>query len=220
MDDTDDVVRDIAALEAVYGAFPDGGRTKETARITPLQRRWIEASPFLVLATAGAEGLDCSPRGDPAPLVHVVDERTLHLPDRRGNNRLDSLRNIVLDGGVALLFIVPGLSVTLRVNGTAVVRTGAELRERYTMTSATPTASATSAGGGKVPASVIEIAVRSVYTQCPKALIRSELWNPARFRSADELPTVGAIMAEITEGAFDGAAYDAGYPARVRETIY
>jgi PPOX class probable FMN-dependent enzyme len=211
VDDTDDVVRDIAALEAVYGSFPDGGRTKETAVITPLQRRWIEASPLLLLATAGPEGLDCSPRGDPVPLVHVVDERTLHLPDRRGNNRLDSLRTIVLDGRVALLFLVPGLSVTLRVNGTAVVRTGAELRQRYAMASA---------GGDKVPASVVEIAVRSVYTQCPKALIRSDLWNPARFRSAGELPTVGAIMAEITEGAFDGAAYDAAYPAGLRDTIY
>lgn len=209
--ETEDAVRDIVALEAVYGPFPDAGRTKETAVITPLQRRWIEASPFLVLGTAGPEGLDCSPRGDPAPIVHVVDERTLHLPDRRGNNRLDSLRNIVTDGRVALLFLVPGLSVTLRVNGTAVLRTGAELRRHYAITSA---------GGDKEPASVIEIGVRSVYTQCPKALIRSDLWNPARFRTASELPTVGAIMAEITEGAFDGAAYDAGYPARLRDTIY
>jgi hypothetical protein len=179
--------------------------------ITPLQRHWIEASPFVLLATAGPEGLDCSPRGDPAPVVQVVDERTLHLPDRRGNKRLDSLRNIVLDGRVALLFLVPGLGTTLRVNGTAVLRTDPALRERYAMPRM---------DGRKLPDTVIEIVVQTVYTQCPKALIRSDLWNPALHRAADELPTVGAIMAEITRGDFDGATYDANYPQRVADTIY
>ncbi len=206
-----DVVRDIAALEAVYGPFPEGMRLKETPVVTSLQRRWIEASPFVVLATAGAEGLDCSPRGDPAPVVHVVDDRTLHLPDRRGNNRLDSLRNIVLDGRVGLLFLVPGVGTTLRVNGTAVLRTDDTVRERYAMPRA---------NGDKLPATVIEIAVQTVYTQCPKALIRSELWNPETFRDPADLPTVGAIMKEITRGAFDGEAYDAAYPQRLAETIY
>ncbi len=207
----DDVVRDIAALEQIYGAFPDAMRRKETPGVTPLQRRWIEASPFVLLATAGPEGLDCSPRGDPAPVVHVVDERTLHLPDRRGNNRIDSLRNIVVDGRVALLFLVPGQGTTLRVNGTAVLRTDEGLRRRHVMPRA---------DGAKLPASVIEIAVQSAYTQCPKALIRSDLWNPGSFRADADLPTVGAIMKEITAGAFDGDAYDAAYPQRVRETIY
>lgn len=207
MDDMDDVVRDIAALEKVYGPFPEAMRRKETPAITALQRRWIEASPFLLLATAGPGGLDCSPRGDPAPIVRVRDERTLHLPDRRGNHRVDSLRNIVVDGRVGLLFLVPGLGTTLRVNGTAVLRTDADLRGSFAMR-------------GAPPATVVEIAVQAVYTQCPKALVRSELWNPQRFRHADELPTVGAIMAEITQGDFDGAAYDAAYPRRLRETLY
>ncbi|MFN8082391.1 MAG: pyridoxamine 5'-phosphate oxidase family protein [Kineosporiaceae bacterium] len=206
-----DVVGDIAGLEAIYGTFPEGGRTKETPVITPLQRRWIEASPFVLLATAGEEGLDCSPRGDPAPAVHIVDERTLHLPDRRGNNRLDTLRNIVTDGRVGLLFLVPGLGTTVRVNGTAVLRTDPELLERYAMARL---------DDRKLPRTVIEIAVQTVYTQCPKALIRSDLWNPARHRTADELPTVGAIMTEITQGGFDGAAYDANYPQRLADTIY
>ncbi|MBK7622659.1 MAG: pyridoxamine 5'-phosphate oxidase family protein [Kineosporiaceae bacterium] len=206
-----DVVSDIASLEAIYGAFPEGGRLKETPVITPLQRRWIEASPFVLLATAGEEGLDCSPRGDPAPVVHVVDEHTLHLPDRRGNKRLDSLRNIVLDGRVGLLFLIPGLGTTLRVNGTAVLRTDPALLERYAMARL---------DGRKLPQTVIEIAVQTVYTQCPKALIRADLWNPQLHRTADELPTVGAIMAEITQGAFDGATYDASYPQRVADTIY
>jgi uncharacterized protein len=202
-----DTVTTLEALEAIYGAFPEAARTKETSAITPLQRRWIEASPFALLATAGPEGLDCSPRGDPAPLVRVVDEQTLQLPDRRGNNRLDSLRNIVVDGRVGLLFLVPGLSTTLRVNGTAVLRTDEALRQSLAM-------------GDKLPACVIEVTVTSVYTQCPKALIRSALWDPATFRDAADLPTVGAIMQEITAGGFDGPAYDAAYPQRVKDTIY
>ncbi|MBL8931956.1 MAG: pyridoxamine 5'-phosphate oxidase family protein [Kineosporiaceae bacterium] len=206
-----DIVTDLAALEAIYGAFPENGRLKETPVITPLQRRWIEASPFVLIATAGEEGLDCSPRGDPAPAVHIVDERTLHLPDRRGNNRLDTLRNIVSDGRVGLLFLVPGLGTTVRVNGTAVLRTDPELLERYAMARL---------DGRKLPQTVIEIAVQTVYTQCPKALIRSDLWNSAHHRRADELPTVGAIMAEITDGGFDGVAWDAAYPQRIADTIY
>jgi hypothetical protein len=206
-----DAVTDIAALEAIYGEFPEAARVKETSVITPLQRRWIEASPFVLLATVSQEGMDCSPRGDPAPVASVIDERTLHLPDRRGNKRLDSLRNIVRDPRVGLLFLVPGLGTTLRVNGTAVLRTDPDLRERY----AVPRLD-----GRKLPDTVIEIAVQSVYTQCPKALIRSDLWNPALHRTADELPTVGAIMTEITEGAFDGATYDANYPQRIADTIY
>lgn len=206
-----DTVTDLAALEAIYGAFPENGRLKETPVITPLQRRWIEASPFVLIATAGEEGLDCSPRGDPAPAVHIVDERTLHLPDRRGNNRLDTLRNIVSDGRVGLLFLVPGLGTTVRVNGTAVLRTDPELLERYAMARL---------DGRKLPQTVIEIAVQTVYTQCPKALIRSDLWNSAHHRRADELPTVGAIMAEITDGGFDGVAWDAAYPQRIADTIY
>ncbi len=203
----DDVVRDIKALEAIYGSFPEGGRLKETAVITPLQQRWIEASPFLLLATAGPEGLDCSPRGDPAPLARVVDPQTLQIPDRRGNKRVDSLRNIVVDPRVGLLFLVPGLGTTLRVNGHAVLRTNPSLCAGFAM-------------GDKLPATVIEVSVQSVYTQCPKALIRSDLWNPDTFRRPQELPTVGAIMAEITAGAFDGEAYDRSYPQRVADTIY
>jgi PPOX class probable FMN-dependent enzyme len=203
----DDVVRDIEALEVIYGPFPESGRLKETAVITPLQRRWIEASPFLLLATAGPEGLDCSPRGDPAPLARVVDERTLQLPDRRGNKRVDSLRNIVRDGRVGLLFLVPGLNTTVRVNGRAALRTDATLLGSFAI-------------GTAIPATVIEVSVQAVYTQCPKALIRSNLWNREAFRRPEDLPTVGAIMAEITQGSFDGEAYDRAYPQRLADTIY
>jgi len=202
-----DVVETIEQLESLYGQPVDTSLLKVTDRITPLQRQYIDAAPFVVLATVGELGVDCSPRGDPAGFVRVVDERTLQMPDRRGNNRLDSLRNIVADPRVAVLFLVPGVGVTLRINGTAVLRTEPDLRASFEI-------------DGKPPATVIEVSVAECYTQCPKALIRSELWNPERFRSAGELPTVGQINTQISDGAFDGAAYDAGYPERIRQTIY
>jgi hypothetical protein len=139
--------------------------------------------------------------------VQVADERTLLLPDRRGNNRLDTLRNLVVDPRIGLLFLVPGVGVTLRVNGTATLSTDPALRQRFEIE-------------GKLPATVIVVAVTTVYTQCPKALIRSHLWDPTRHRDPAELPTVGQINELITNGAFDGAAYDAAYPERVRQTIY
>ena len=129
------------------------------------------------------------------------------LPDRRGNNRLDTIRNLVVDPRIALLFLVPGIGVTLRVNGTARISTDPELLRSFTMAE-------------KVPTTVIVVTTTSVYTQCPKALIRSKLWDASRFRDAAELPSVGQIMELITEGSFDGQAYDAAYPERVRQTIY
>ena len=202
-----DVVTSVEQLEALYSAPVDTSLLKVTDHITPLQREYVDASPFVLLATVGPEGVDCSPRGDPAGFVRVVDRTTLQLPDRRGNNRLDSLRNIVRDPRIALLFMVPGIGVTLRINGTAVLRTDDALRATFEIE-------------GKLPATVIEVTVSECYTQCPKALIRSDLWNPDCFRSASELPTVGQINTEISSGAFDGAAYDAGYPERIKQTIY
>jgi PPOX class probable FMN-dependent enzyme len=200
-------VSSIEELEQLYDSPVDTSLLKVTDHITPLQRQYVDASPFVVLATVGPEGVDVSPRGDPAGFVRVVDPRTVQLPDRRGNNRLDSLRNIVRDPRVSLLFLVPGVGVTLRVIGDAVLRTDVELRRDFEI-------------DGKLPVTVIEIAVTQAYTQCPKALIRSNLWNPERFRKASELPSVGQINQAITDGAFDGAAYDAAYPERIRQTIY
>ena len=188
-----EIVTSIDELEQLYGSPVDTSLLKVTDHITPLQRQYIDASPFVVLATSGPEGVDSSPRGDPAGFVRVVDPHTVQLPDRRGNNRLDSLRNIVHDPRVSLLFLVPGVGVTLRVIGRAVLRTDVDLRQTFEI-------------DGKLPATVIEVAVEQSYTQCPKALIRSDLWNPALYRSASELPTVGQINKEITAGAFDGDA--------------
>ena len=200
-------VRTVAELEALYDAPVATSIAKEVGQLTPHHRAYIEASPFVVVATAGPGGLDCSPRGDPAGVVRVADERTLLLPDRRGNNRLDTLRNLVVDPRIALLFLVPGVGVTLRVNGTAEVSTDDELRASFEHQ-------------GKRPATVIVVTAASVYTQCPKALLRSHLWDPSRYRDASELPSVGEILEAVTAGAFDGKAFDESYPERIRQTIY
>jgi hypothetical protein len=197
----------IEQLHALYGEPVPTSITKEIDHLTPLHQAYIDASPFAVLATAGPEGLDCSPRGDPPGFVRVADERTLLMPDRRGNNRLDSLRNIIRDPRVALLLLIPGIGVTLRVNGRARLLVGEQLRASFAM-------------DGKLPATVIEITAERVYTQCPKALIRSKLWDPSQHRTHDDIPTVGQIMEQITAGDLDGAAYDAAYPERLRQSIY
>ncbi|HEX3090924.1 MAG TPA: pyridoxamine 5'-phosphate oxidase family protein [Ilumatobacteraceae bacterium] len=200
-------IRTLDELEALYDAPVPTSITKEIDHITELHAAYIEASPFVIVATSGPDGVDCSPRGDPPGFVKVLDQRTLLMPDRRGNNRLDTLRNLVVDPRIGLLFLVPGIGVTLRVNGTAELSTDPELRESFAI-------------DGKLPATVIVVTTTAVYTQCPKALIRSHLWDPSRHRDASELPSVGDIMAVITAGAFDGEAYDKAYPERIRETIY
>ncbi|MBK5333818.1 MAG: pyridoxamine 5'-phosphate oxidase family protein [Ilumatobacteraceae bacterium] len=200
-------VRTIDELVELYDVPVPTSITKEIDHITELHRAYIEASPFVIVATSGLDGLDCSPRGDPPGFVRVVDDRTVMMPDRRGNNRLDSLRNLVVDPRIGLLFLVPGIGVTLRVNGTAEISTDAELRQSF-------------AFGDKVPTTVIVVTTTSVYTQCPKALIRSHLWDPSRHRDPSKLPSVGDILQVITAGAFDGEAHDAAYPERVRQTIY
>ncbi|WP_300011454.1 pyridoxamine 5'-phosphate oxidase family protein [Pseudonocardia sp.] len=200
-------VRSIEELAALYDAPVPTSLTKEVDHLTDLHRRYVEASPFVLIATSGPDGSDCSPRGDAPGFVRVADERTLLLPDRRGNNRLDTLRNIVVDGRVGLLFLVPGVGVTLRVNGTAELTTDDALRESFAVR-------------GKLPTTVLVVRTAAVYTQCPKALVRSHLWDAGRHRDPAELPPVGQIMAAITEGRFDGEAYDRAYPERLRQTIY
>ena len=200
-------IRTLEELAALYDVPVPTSITKEVDHLTELHFAYIEASPFVLVATSGPGGLDCSPRGDPPGFVRVRDERTLLMPDRRGNKRLDTLRNLVVDPRIGLLFLVPGIGVTLRVNGTAKLSTDLELRESFAI-------------DGKLPTTVIIVTTTAVYTQCPKALIRSHLWDSSRHREASELPSVGDIMELITAGAFDGKAHDAAYPERVRQTIY
>jgi PPOX class probable FMN-dependent enzyme len=202
-----DIVTSEAELEAIYGQPAGPAVIKEIDHISEHYRRFIELSPFVVLATSGPEGLDCTPRGDPPGFVRVVDERTVMMPDRRGNNRIDSLRNIVRDPRVALLFLIPGAGRTLRINGRAAISTNAELCASFEME-------------GKLPRSVIVVTAERVYTQCPKALVRSRLWDASRYvDESQSLPSSGTIMKSLQQG-FDADAYDRNYPQRLKETIY
>lgn len=201
------LITDEGVLDALYGAPSEPALRKEVDYIAPVYRAFIEAAPFVALATAGPGGLDVSPRGDPPGFVAVADERTLLIPDRRGNNRIDSLRNLMHDPRLALLFLIPGVGETLRVNGRGAISIAPELLTRFP-------------AQGKLPRSVIVVSVERVYYQCQKALVRSELWNPAKHLPRSALPSSGTILAALTDGAVGGAAYDAAYPKRLRETIY
>jgi uncharacterized protein len=201
------LIRDDAGLTALYGEPVGAAVSKEVDYIHPHYRAMIEAAPFMVLATSGPEGLDCSPRGDPAGFVHVLDDKTLLIPDRRGNNRVDSLKNIIRDDRVALLFLIPGVGETLRVNGRASISVAPELIGRFPFR-------------GTLPRSVIVVRAETVYFQCPKALVRSELWNPEKHISRKDLPSTGRILADVTSGMINGEQYDQAYPERLRETIY
>ena len=195
-----------AELEAIYGQPAGAAVIKEIDHISDHYRRFIETSPFVVLATSGPEGLDCTPRGDPAGFVRVVDKYTVMLPDRRGNNRIDTLRNIVRDPRIALLFLSPGVGRTLRINGRAAIDVDPELCASFTLE-------------GKAPRSVIVVTAESVYTQCPKALVRSRLWDPELHLPESALPSSGTIMKALQSG-FDGDTYDRNYPQHLKATIY
>jgi PPOX class probable FMN-dependent enzyme len=197
----------VEQLEALYGQPAEPSLVKEVPSITPHYRTMIETSPFAVLATAGPEGLDCSPRGDVPGFVRVQDERTLLLPDRRGNNRADSLKNIIRDGRVALLFLIPGFNTTLRVNGRAFLSTDAELLESFSME-------------GKLPRCVVVVEVETVYFQCARALVRSDLWNPEKFVDPGSMPTSGQILAALSNGSCGGEEYDRAWPQRARATMW
>ena len=194
-------------LNALYDAPVPTSILKEVDHITDDYRKLIAVSPFAILATAGPEGLDCSPRGDPRGFVRVADAKTLMIPDRRGNNRIDSLRNIVRDPRVALLFLIPGIGTTMRVNGRAQLSTDPDICACFAMQ-------------GKNPKCVIVITVDRAYTQCQKAIVRSKLWDPLLHVAKSELPTVGEMMERLSPGEFDGKAYDAEYPERMKRTIY
>lgn len=200
-------VRDLPTLTALFGPVGEASLHKEVAHLHPVYQRWIQASPFAVLATNGPHGLDASPRGDPAGLVTIQDEHTLLLPERRGNNRIDSLRNILHDPRVALLFLIPGVGETLRVNGRARITVNPALLQGLAHAQAEPKC-------------VIEIKVESVFFQCARAIQRAALWAPPAADARNAVPTAGAILSALTESAIDGTAYDQALPARQRATLY
>ncbi|HUZ75985.1 MAG TPA: pyridoxamine 5'-phosphate oxidase family protein [Chloroflexota bacterium] len=194
-------------LEALYGAPSEASLAKEVDYITPEYAQLIQASPFAVLGTSGPEGLDCSPRGDRPGFVRIQDPKTIIFPDRRGNNRTDSLRNIVRDPRVALLLMIPGLGNTVRVNGRAHLSTDAELLASFAVEE-------------KPPRCVVVLAVDAVYFQCSRAIVRAGLWNPEAFVDAAALPTPGQILAAVSDRRLGGAAYDAAWPERAQSSLW
>ncbi|WP_189641846.1 pyridoxamine 5'-phosphate oxidase family protein [Deinococcus piscis] len=198
------VIQTAAVLEELFGPVAAPSLQKEVATLHPVYQRWTAASPFAVLATSGPAGLDASPRGDPASLVHIQDERTLLLPERRGNNRTDSLRNILHCPQVGLLFFVPGVNETLRVAGRARILVGAELVQRFAV-------------AGQPPKCVLEITVDTAFFQCGRAILRSGLWAGAE---RVDVPSAGEMLQAITAGQVNALQYDAELPQRQQSTLY
>jgi uncharacterized protein len=201
------VIATIAELETIYGQPNEASTVKVADRITRPYRALIDKSPFAALATCGPEGLDCSPRGDLSGFVRVHDEKTLMMPDRRGNNRVDSLRNIVRDPRVALLFLIPGSGSTLRVNGHAHVSVGPALLASFRV-------------DGKAPRTVVVMTVDEIYFQCARAIVRSDLWNPDKRVDPNSLPTPGQILADMSENRVGGEDYDRAWPERARQSLW
>ncbi len=201
-------IQDVSALEALYQPAPALASTaKELDHLIPEYRRYIEASPFVALATVGPEGLDCSPRGDARGFVRIVDDRTLAMPDRRGNNRIDSLRNILRDPRVALLFLIPGSGTTFRVNGTAFITDDEALRNSFAVDQ-------------QAPRTVIVVSIERTYFQCARAIVRSKLWDAASHIDAAEVPTPGQVLARTTSGGIEARAYDDAWPGRAAKTLW
>lgn len=201
---SDHIIRTPEQLQALYGPTSEASLRKEVDRVHPLYRALIEASPFAVLATSGPGGLDASPRGDPAGFVVVQDEHTLLVPERRGNNRIDGLRNLLTDPRVALLFLIPGHGETLRVNGTAAISVDPQLLDRCAMQ-------------GKRPQCVLVVSVQTVFFQCARAIQRARLWDAP---PACGLPSAGTILQALTGGSIEAGPYDEALPGRQRATLY
>ena len=200
----------IATTQQLSSLFDEVGAAsikKEVPYIHPHYRAMIEASPFAVLATHGPDGLDASPRGDAPGFIVVEDEKTLLLPERRGNNRIDSLRNIVFDPQIALLFLIPGVGETLRVNGKAHISVDPALLARFVV-------------DGKAPKCVLHIDVDAVYFQCARAILRSQLWQSLEAGRPASIPSAGTILAALSNAEIDGQKYDSELPARQRATLY
>jgi len=204
--DEDGTIRTVEALKEIYQGVGEASVAKVTPSLTPEYRLMIERSPFVALSTVGPEGLDCSPRGDAGSVVRVEDDRHLALPDWRGNNRIDSLQNIVRDPRVALMFLIPGSDTTMRVNGTAIVSVRPDLLASFEM-------------DGRHPRSVVLVTIGEVYFQCARALMRSQLWNPERFVDPFSLPTPGQLLSAAKAG-FDQETYDRQWPERAQKTMW
>jgi uncharacterized protein len=194
-------------LDAIYGAARPASITKEIDHISDEYRAFVEAAPFMALATSGPGGLDCSPRGDDPQVVDVVDSHTIRFADRKGNNRLDSLRNLVNDPRIALLFLIPGVTETMRVNGRATISVDPELLAHYAV-------------DGSEPRTVVEVTVERAYFQCSRATLRSGLWDPDRHVDRSILPTCGEMLQRLSGGDIEAASYDADLENRLPRNLW
>jgi PPOX class probable FMN-dependent enzyme len=203
----DHLVTSLEQLESLYGRPSGGAVAKEVERISQGYRALIEAAPFVVIATAGPEGLDCSPKGDPAGFVRILDDKTLAIPDRPGNNRLDGMRNLLRDPRISLLFLIPGVGETLRVNGRGSISVDPELMRSFAV-------------NGKLPRSVLLVHVERIFFHCSKAIVRAKLWDETTRIDRRSLPSTGTILAELSGGKLGGEAYDRDLPGRVKAGLY
>ncbi len=201
------LVTSMEQLQALYGERMPASVIKEIDHINAHYRTLIEAAPFVAIATCGPEGLDCSPKGDPAGFIRILDDKTLAIPDRPGNNRIDGFRNIVRDPRIALLFLIPGVGETLRVNGRASISVDPELMASFAI-------------NGKLPRCVLIVHVESAYFHCSKAIVRSKLWDEATKIDRKSLPSTGSIVAELSKGRLGGEAYDREMPERIKAQLY
>ena len=204
---SDHLVTTMEQLEALYGKPHGPAVVKEIDHISPGYRKLIEAAPFVAIATGGPEGLDCSPKGDAPGFVRILDEKTLAIPDRPGNNRIDGFRNIMRDPRIALLFLIPGVGETLRVNGRAAISIDPQLMQSFAV-------------NGKLPRSVLIVHIESMFFHCSKAIVRSKLWDEASKIDRKSLPSTGAIIAELSQGEFGGETYDREAPERIKARLY
>ena len=204
---SDHLVTTMEQLEALYGKPHGPPVVKEIDHISPGYRKLIEAAPFVAIATGGPEGLDCSPKGDAPGFVRILDEKTLAIPDRPGNNRIDGFRNILRDPRIALLFLIPGVGETLRVNGRAAISIDPQLMQSFAV-------------NGKLPRSVLIVHIESMFFHCSKAIVRSKLWDEASKIDRKSLPSTGAIIAELSQGEFGGETYDREAPEKIKAQLY
>ena len=204
---TEHLVKTIEQLEALYGQPYGPAVVKEVDYITSGYRKLIEAAPFVAVATGGPEGLDCSPKGDAPGFVRILDDKTLAIPDRPGNNRIDGYRNILRDPRIALLFLIPGVGETLRVNGRASISIDPELMQSFAV-------------NGKLPRCVLIVHIESIYFHCSKAIVRSKLWDAETKIDRKSLPSTGIIVAELSQGKLGGEDYDRAMPERIKAQLY
>ncbi|WP_375507600.1 pyridoxamine 5'-phosphate oxidase family protein [uncultured Caballeronia sp.] len=201
------MLTNVEELESVYGKPNERSVRKEISYISEDYAAFILASPFVMLASAGEDGLDCSPKGDAMGFVRILDPHTLAIPDRPGNNRIDTLRNLVQDPRIALLFLVPGAGEMMRVNGRASIADDTDLLASFSV-------------NGKPPRTVILVHVESVYFHCSKAVVRSDLWNAEKHVNRASLPSAGAMLKNVSDSTFDADAYDRALPGRLKTDLY